>query len=316
MANIGVEIREDKFLLNSLTRACKIHNDHIELKFPIHKRMMMSLVRKVGAFFRKQNQEYLACLYQAFFITAYYGLFRVGELTENEGGHAIAARDVHIATNKNKILFILRSSKMHNKGDFSQTVTISGVTGSDCCPFKILGKYLSMRPTRKNNLEQFFVFRSRMPVMAAHFRSTLKKVMKLAGYKKRRHILRSHSVPEGQETSSKQVYQWKLLRNWGGGSQMRFTPTLEHRTKSKHVEMAHRLSILSLTGPITAVRECWLLGDDFFRSLFGSLAAIRMQARVNDRPQPYIYRYFDVKALHKTLIGKQTADWPEFKTLW
>ena len=55
--------------------------------------------------------------------------------------------------------------------------------------------------------------------------------------------------------------------------------------------------------PVKAVRECWLLGDDFFRSLFGSLAAIRTQVRINDKPQPYIYNHFEVKALHKNSYG-------------
>ena len=50
-------------------------------------------------------------LYMALFSTAYFGLFRVGELTASK--HVVKAVNVRIGQNKNKILFILDSSKMH-----------------------------------------------------------------------------------------------------------------------------------------------------------------------------------------------------------
>ena len=58
------------------------------------------------------------------FTAAYYGLFRVGEIMLSE--HMVKAIDVHVDTNKNKLLFILRSSKTHTKGNHPQIIKISG----------------------------------------------------------------------------------------------------------------------------------------------------------------------------------------------
>ena len=53
-------------------------------------------------------------LYQVLIITTYYGMFRIGEVTLSD--HVVKARDVHIALNKPKLLFVLHSSKTHTKG--------------------------------------------------------------------------------------------------------------------------------------------------------------------------------------------------------
>ena len=131
--------------------------------------------------FLENNQEYLALLYCTMFASAYYGLFRVGELTEAPGGHAMKAEDVQIAVNKDKIMFLLRSSKTHFKGDVPQLVKITALKTDRQdilqCPFKLLQKFINTRPRRRTNTEQFFVFRSREPVTATHFRKTLKSVM-------------------------------------------------------------------------------------------------------------------------------------------
>ena len=90
---------------------------------------------------------------------SYYGLFRIGELTK--GTHPILAKDVHIATNKKKLLLILHTSKAHWKGDKSQQIKIK-VSGSskkdDNCPFHILQQYLKMRKGYVTLSEPFFVF--------------------------------------------------------------------------------------------------------------------------------------------------------------
>ena len=54
---------------------------------------------------------------------------------------------------------------------------------------------------------------------------------------------------------------------------------------------------------MVVVRTLWMVGDDFFRSLFGSLAAICTQARIHNSKQPYIYDNFEVVALHKNSYG-------------
>ena len=59
----------------------------------------------------------------ALFATAYYGLFRIGEITDSQ--HAVKARDVHIGQNKRKLLFLLRTSKTHGENVEPQSIKIA-----------------------------------------------------------------------------------------------------------------------------------------------------------------------------------------------
>ena len=70
------------------------------------------LMDQLGNIFDKQM--YLLILYQAIFITLYFGLFRIGELTAASGNHAVLAKDIHIGRNKNKLMFVLHTSKTHS----------------------------------------------------------------------------------------------------------------------------------------------------------------------------------------------------------
>ena len=122
----GYHITEDQFLITSLTKACRIKNDNMKIRFPIQKGVLQLLLDQINTKFAKQ--PYLEVLYSAIFSTAYYGLFRVGEICD--GTHTILAKNVHIAQNKNKMLIYLESSKMHSKANQPQIVKIS--------PFKMV----------------------------------------------------------------------------------------------------------------------------------------------------------------------------------
>ena len=111
-------------------------------------------------------------MYKALYATAYYGLFRVGELTS--GSHPIRARDVHIGDNKEKILFILHTSKTHWTDVKPQSVRINSTNLNpkkensgrihNQCPFRLLREYLRIRAPYLRDQEPFFVFRDRSPV--------------------------------------------------------------------------------------------------------------------------------------------------------
>ena len=121
----GFKIHEDSFLLSSLTRAYRLNNDQIRTRLPIYKGLLCIILSEVKKIYSEINQPYLSLLYRTLLITAYYGLFRVGELTSSKDGHGVLAKDVQIGFNKKKIMFILRSSKMHNKGARPQMIKIS-----------------------------------------------------------------------------------------------------------------------------------------------------------------------------------------------
>ena len=144
----GIELSEDTYLITSLTKACKLQNECVRVRFPIHKELLLELLDQIDEIY--DTQPYLRSLYQSLFSTAYYGMFRVGALTT--GSHPVLTKDVHIAENKPKILFVLHTSKTHGKDSKPQMIKIS-VTRIDKhkssfnwkCPFHLLKKYLALR---------------------------------------------------------------------------------------------------------------------------------------------------------------------------
>ena len=130
------------------------------------------------------EQPYLVVLYQAMLATAYFGLLRIGEITLSL--HVLKAKDVHMGSNKNKLLFILHSSKTHTKGCKPQQIKIDEVrskprsTASRCkilCPFKLLKTYLTLRLPYVSDQEAFFVFKDRSPVKPYQFRRILRQAI-------------------------------------------------------------------------------------------------------------------------------------------
>ena len=79
----------------------------------------------------------------ALFATAYYGLFRVGEITDSQ--HAVKACDVHIGVNKRKLLFILRTSKTHTEGRQTAISEDSEYEVERCTAIRVI-TYLSLLP--------------------------------------------------------------------------------------------------------------------------------------------------------------------------
>ena len=60
---------DNKVLLSAITRACKIKNDVLRTRLPIHIGLLEMLLFEVNREF--QDQPYLRCLYLAMFIIAY-----------------------------------------------------------------------------------------------------------------------------------------------------------------------------------------------------------------------------------------------------
>ena len=98
----------------------------------------------------------------------------------------ILAKDVHIATNKDKILFLLRSSKMHCASDNPQSIKITSMkqisraetcVGTEfICPYALLREHLKIWPKYVNDMAPFFILRDRSLVPPV----TIVKILKLA----------------------------------------------------------------------------------------------------------------------------------------
>ena len=173
----GYTVDQNKLLLTSLAKACKIVNDRVRTRLPIRKKLMELILFEVQRTY--SSQPYLETLYKAMIILGYYGLFRIGELAA--GTHTVKACDVHIAQNKDKMLFILYSSKTHGQESRPQKVKIVATNPSSktfFCPFRIAREYLGLRGNYCTDDEPFFIFRDKQSVLPSHIRNVLRSALK------------------------------------------------------------------------------------------------------------------------------------------
>ena len=209
----NIEVTEDKFLLSSLIRACVKVNDHMRAQFPIKIGMLRLILKKVRELY--SDQPYLTKLYEAVFVSGYFGLLRVGKIAQ--GPHVIRVKDVHVGQNKNKILFILRSSKTRSKGNNPQFVKLTGYeeprkgnkttekyhdrwdTGTRIiCPFACIKSFISCRAKAITVNEQFFVFSDGSPLTPKSANEVLHNAIKLVGIEIR--VFSFHSLRTGTVT--------------------------------------------------------------------------------------------------------------------
>ena len=207
LADNGITLNKNRALLTSLTKACRLKNDKVKHRFPIQKGILEIILNCVKSHFLQLNQPYLTLLYRAVFSTAYYGLFRVSELTN--GSHPIQARDVHIGDNKNKMLFILRSSKTHWEDTDPQTVKITSKTTASLhercksCPYEILNAYIQVRPAIQYPMEPLFVFSDGSPLTPHNMRQMLNIILNILNLEPE--LYGTHSFRIGRATDLLEV---------------------------------------------------------------------------------------------------------------
>ena len=126
---------------------------------------------------------------------------RVGELTFSQ--HVAKAANVHLATNKEKILVVLYSLKMHSEAVRPQKIKIiknnnPTIGGSrNFCPFEILHRYIKLRGEFIESKEEpFFIFRDRTPVQAKNIRKLLAQALSNLGLDSS--LYRMHSLRIGR----------------------------------------------------------------------------------------------------------------------
>ena len=177
----GYNWDDNQLLLSSLTRACKLTNDTVKTRLPIQCGLLEVLLFEAQRKFQKENQPYLLILYQALFALGYYGLMRVGELTE--GPHTLKAKDVHMATNKDKLLLVLYSSKTHDLSQRPQKIKITsskdkrstGYKERYFCPFNLIRQFIEARGDFLQDNEQFFCFQKQSCSKAATSKGSFEK---------------------------------------------------------------------------------------------------------------------------------------------
>ena len=101
-------------------------------------------------------------------------------------------KDVHIGLNKDKILFVLYSSKTHGKESLPQKVKISAnnrqspnmgvyIPKANFCPFKVFCDFMVLRGGYDSDDEQLFIFKGKIPVQPLQIRNALKTCISRVG---------------------------------------------------------------------------------------------------------------------------------------
>ena len=86
----GYDWDDNKAMLSSIMKSCKLLNDKVLVRLPIRRRLLDLLLFEVQRIF--PDQPYLEKLYLAMFSISYYGMFRIGEIAKSP--HTMKARDV------------------------------------------------------------------------------------------------------------------------------------------------------------------------------------------------------------------------------
>ena len=168
--------QDKRLLLGTLTKGCRVMNDQFRTRLPIYKGLLETLLFEIEQKFL--NQPYLETMFKAFFLISYYGMFRVGELAS--GDHPVRAKDVYISTNKDKILFILYTSKTHDRAMPPQKIKIKAnkpvnINQKIFCPFKASREYCAIRSDIRHEDDPFFVYcDGRTPVSPMHVTKVLR----------------------------------------------------------------------------------------------------------------------------------------------
>ena len=181
----GYQWDQQKILLGSLTKACKIINDRVHTRLPIQCGLLELILFEISRTYAQQY--YLLVLYQALFALSYYGMMRVGEVTLSD--HVAKACNIHAAMNKDKLLIMLYSSKTHSVGMRPQSIKITSnnvekadfYKNRNFCPFELVKRYIHMRGDYDSNQDQFFVFRDQSPVTPDQVRIVLRGCLEALG---------------------------------------------------------------------------------------------------------------------------------------
>ena len=148
----------------------------------------------------KGPQPYLELLYKTMLLLSYYGMMRIGEISQSQ--HTLKARNIHIGNNKDKILIVLYMSKTHGRESHPQEICISTnksrsrADQSFFCPFNSVRQFAKLRGNYVSELEQFFVFRNGSPVKPCHLRSILNSTLTRLGLNPS--LYNSHSMHAGR----------------------------------------------------------------------------------------------------------------------
>lgn len=168
------------------------------MRLPIKLRLLNKMIDELSNLSSLAGQPYLLALYKAIFVSAYYGLLRVSEITGS--AHSIKSRDVHLVHDKAKVQFRIWTAKNKKRGSWPDDIKLEGlrdckkcypnfkqtIRNSRCkdtakyCPIHILLDYHRMRPVTRG-VTQFFCYKDESIISQLSVRNMIKRVIRSLG---------------------------------------------------------------------------------------------------------------------------------------
>lgn len=163
------------------------------------------------------KSSYEAGLFAAAYVTAFFGFFRVGELTTSHNGgsvNCLSVSDVTINSKEKTVMIRISRSKTDQEGRGS--VIILRSTGTDLCPFQSMLRFLNIRPKVSGPL---FCHFGGAPLTRYQFSAILQKAVNIVGLEGKGY--KSHSFRIGAATSASvnglSDEEIKILGRWRSG---------------------------------------------------------------------------------------------------
>ena len=75
--------KDSDVLLHSLTKACRLISNRVSTRLPIHCSLLEMILFEVERIYHRAGQPYLVHPYKAIFVISYYGMMRIGEVTDS-----------------------------------------------------------------------------------------------------------------------------------------------------------------------------------------------------------------------------------------
>lgn len=169
-----------------------------DVRLPITRGVLHRLVLALN---HTNSSAYQRLLFQTMFLVAFYGFFRVGELTAKGANlkPLVQIQNLHFRFKDNCVTAatILIADYKHNSSRRPFSVVLDCVTGPDFCPVNYLQRYCAMRGPTPGPL---FCFADGSPVKTSHFTQQLQRALNFCGLDSSQY--KSHSFRIGAASSA------------------------------------------------------------------------------------------------------------------
>lgn len=193
---LNVNDVSQNFVVKKMLLGMERLDKRVDSRLPITPDLLEKIVKILPAV---SSSQYETILFSALFSIAYFGFFRIGELVVNKSlahSHTILIDDIVIQDKR--VLINLKFSKTDQLG--KGTIIDLQATDSFICPFKLLKRYLDIRP---QNYGPAFIHFGGSPVTVYQFNAVLQKALGAA--KVSSNHLRGHSFRVGAASQSSKL---------------------------------------------------------------------------------------------------------------